>query len=56
MNDYCSVVNIIPFDWYSKKECSLDDIKEEVLCFSFKKGKRLFVYVKQEKKEEKLEK
>jgi len=53
--------NLIPFDWYSKKEfclnrkeCSLDDIKEKDFCFSFEKGKRLFVYVKREKKEEKL--
>jgi len=53
--------NLIPFDWYLKKEfclnrkdCSLDDIKETDFCFSFKKGGRLFIYVKQEEKEEKL--
>jgi len=50
--------NLIPFNWYSnedfclnKNKCSLDDIKSKY-CFSFKQGERLFVYVKEEEKEE----
>jgi hypothetical protein len=54
--------NLIPFDWYLSKEdfclnpeCILDKKEDAKYCFSFKRGERIFIYVKiEEEKEEKL--